>query len=346
MRVLSNRLIFKSVFMCIMFAALIVSLRQYRKTRMDYLSETRMLMGTYVTIKAQNPDSALLRSSIAKSFDVISQVESLMSTYRAESELSKLNAADKPASFAVSQRLWDVLVLSDSLYHQTGEAFDASVKPLIDVWRSAQQNNILPDPDLIKTKLQSIGWDKIVLDVPTHTITFTASGMQLALGGIAKGYAVDEAAAVLRQAGIEHFLIDAGGDIYCEGHPQNKEYWTVGIRNPLNHDDIVAIAEVTQKAIVTSGNYERFYTIQDKQYSQIFDPASGQPVDTALSATVLAPSAAVADGWATALMVMGPVQGVEKVDNADGIEAYIIATEHDDTLYHISNGFSRYLLKN
>ncbi|RJP61220.1 MAG: FAD:protein FMN transferase [Candidatus Auribacter fodinae] len=310
----------------------------------QYLKETRFIMGTYVTITGYHYNHGHLQESITAAFREMQEIDRLMSTYKVNSELTILNNSPKPGTYPVSELLYEVLNISDIVYRETDGAFDVTIKPLMDLWKQAGENNSFPDQRDLNAALNTVGWTHIALNGRETSVSFGKADMQIVLGGVAKGYAVDLASQSLKKAGIQHFMVDAGGDIYCSGHPPRREAWIIGVRDPINTSDILNKLRITNQSVVTSGNYERFYTIDGKHYSQIFYPETGMPVETILSSTVIADTAARADAWATALMVLGPEKGLELINQHPDLEAFIIATSFDGKVtYSKSEHFDSFI---
>ena len=149
--------------------------------------------------------------------------------------------------------------------------------------------------------------------------------MKITLGGIAKGYAVDQAIAALRQRGIKRAIVDAGGDLYALGRPPKRNFWEIGIQNPRKKGGLMGTIKVRDEAVVTSGQYERFFILGGKRYGQILNPRTGEPVmEGTLSVTVLAKDTMTADGLATAIFVLGPKKGLDLAEHLKGVEAIIV----------------------
>lgn len=314
----------------------------YTKGKLKFYKETRMMMGTYVTISAYHTDREYLRATVTEAFRSMEAIASTMTIHNPDSELSKLNKSPKPGIYPLSDSLFEILAMSDRLFETTKGAFDVTAKPLLDLWKSAEKQNRLPSGQDIKKTLQSVGWNKVILYALTKKIAFTVPGIEITLDGIVPGYAADKAVGVLRRAGIQNCLVDAGGEIYCSGQPGKNEFWRVGIRDPFKNDTVLEVLCLKDVSVSTSGNYERFYTIGGKRYTPIFDPRSGRPVEEILSATVIGPVAAITDGWSTAIMVLGSKKGIQLAQKAGHVEAFIISTDGKNFTYHRTPGFSQF----
>ena len=174
--------------------------------------------------------------------------------------------------------------------------------------------------------LSKIGSDKVVLDNRKKSLRFLKNGMEIDLGGIAKGYAVDKAALVLRKSGIKNALIDAGGDIYCIGEKAKGQKWIVGVRDPIEEHRVIEELALQDLAAATSGGYENFLETEGKQYNHIIDPRDGNPVENNLiSVTIIAKDCLTADALATAVSVLGREKGTELINSLDTVGAILIS---------------------
>jgi len=214
--------------------------------------------------------------------------------------------------------LTDALAWSD----RTDGAFDITSASLTDLWKAAEQTNTLPSSHAIETALNTVGAGRITVDGTTVTL---APGTAIDLGAIAKGAIADRLADQLRQSGCDSALIDLGGNIVAVGTRPDGKPFRVGIVDPQNPESLITTVLASDSAVVTSGSYERGYTIGGRRYSHILDPHTGYPVDNdLLSATILAPSAADADALSTACFVMGYEKAAALIDSIDGIEAVFV----------------------
>lgn len=326
----------------VLFAGVFFIAKHLFKTTDDFIREIRQVMGSYMTITAYFEDRQYLKKSIDQAFGEIKKIEALMTPFEETSELSVLNKAPKPGRYKVSDHIWNILNISGKLNEQTGGAFDVTVQPLYNLWKSAAHRNKLPTGEELAGALKSVGWNKIILHEDTKEVEFTVAGMELTFGGIASGYAVDLIANSFRKNGIQNFLIDEGGDIFCSGRPGKRSLWRIGVRDPLKKSNVIKVLSLTDMAVVTSGNYERYYKIGGKNYSQIFSPQTGLPVEQTVSTTVIAKDTVTSDGWATALMVLGADKGMQILRFKKDIEALIIYSDDGKLSVKSTHGFSTY----
>jgi len=289
------------------------------------LERTKFLMGTIVQIKVPlkgEADRARAERAIEKAFEEISRVEGVFSVFKADSEISKINRLGLGRALKISDEVFDLVEKSVEYSKRTDGAFDITVKPLVDLWRAAKARNKLPEDADVRAALAKTGSRNIVLDEAGKAISFRKEGMALDFGGVAKGYATDRAAAILKENGIRNAVVAIGGDIYCLGRRSANRMWDVGIRHPRKKGAMLFDLKLENKAIDTAGDYEQFFLLNGRRYSHIIDPRTGYSIgDNVVSATVVADDAATADILATSLCVLGP-RGLEIARSA-GAEAMI-----------------------
>ncbi len=341
-RVFFERFVLGLFLILMLFVSVFFLGKHFLRSSNDFTREIRPVMGSYMTITAYFSDQKYLKKSIDEAFDEIKQVENIMSPFIETSELSILNKAAKPGRYKVSDHVWNVLLISDRLNKETEGAFDVTIQPLYNLWKMAEARNKIPTDEELRNTLKSIGWDKIVLHHRSKEIEFTVPDMQLTFGGIASGYAIDIIVNSFRESGIKNFLIDEGGDIFCSGQPGTRALWRIGVKDPLNKSRVFKVLEFKDMAVVTSGNYERYYKIGDSSYSQIFSPKTGLPVKQTVATTVIANDTITADGWSTSLMVLGVDRGIEILKNRKDMHALIISSDNGKLTIKSTPGFSNY----
>lgn len=265
-------------------------------------------MGTLaeVTAVAENKDTA--RRAVQAAYQRLEAVERLMSTYRTDSEISQLNSLSAGESLQVSLATFFVLQQSLDIARRSGGAFDITCRPLIQLWREAAEQHKLPTEQQIQQTLSRIGWQHLRLDPESKTVSVEIDDLQVDLGGIAKGYGLDAAAAAMREAGAVGGLVNVGGDVYAFGKRADGDAWTIGIRNAFQPGLMGQLA-ITNLAVTTSGIQQRFFDIQGQRYSHIIDPRTGRPAEQAPSVTVIAKTGIDADAWATVFSVLTVEEG-------------------------------------
>lgn len=255
-------------------------------------------------------------------WDRLIEISWRMNVYDAESDVAKVNKSFK-APVSIGSDTYEVLVMAKKYYEKTRGTFDITVWPIIKLWRAAEGKGKMPTEDEILQVKKSLGAQLIDLPDEDHVQVLNSNTM-VDLGGIAKGYAIDEAARIFREHNVDRFFIDAGGDIYAGGKNCNDELWKVGIKDPRDTSKIVDIVKISDKAVATSGNYERHFKVGNRTFSHIIDPRSGYPQEAVVSASVIADTAIEADAYATALTVLGNHNGTELINNLDSTIASII----------------------
>lgn len=299
-------------------------------------------MGTVVEVSVVAGDAHHAHGALQAAFDEMARLEAMISAFREDSELSRLNREGSMHPVKVSPELFQVIAMSLALSQTMRGAFDITVAPLMRLWSRAARDKILPSPREIEDALRRVGSRHVVVSLEEHTVSFAVQGMALDLGGIAKGYAVDRAVAVLKERGIEAALVNAGGDVFAYGAKPGNQPWRVGMRHPRNPQALLAALPLADKAVVTSGDYERCFWVEGKRYSHIVDPRKGLTVLKTASVTLVASGAAYADGLATGVLVLGPEEGLALVDSLPHVEAAVVTEGGRGELeLRISSGFRR-----
>ncbi len=292
-------------------------------------------MGTTVEIKVWTSDDDAARAAIGAGFDEIARIERLMTTWREDSDISRVNAAAGQHPVEVSPETLECVGRSLEFSRRSGGAFDVTFYALHGLWKFDQDLEAkLPDPAEVKKRIKLIDWRKVVIDAGKHTIFLKEAGMRMNLGGIAKGYAVDRATAVLRQRGFKDAIVQAGGDLMLSGSKGGRP-WQAGIRDPRGpRDAYFAVATVTDHAFSTAGDYERFFFVGGKRYHHIIDPKTGYPATRARSVTIWAPDATTADGLDDGVLIMGAEAGMKMID-AMGPQVGCVIVDADNQV-HVS----------
>lgn len=301
---------------------------------------TATFMGTnwYVALYSQDIDSA--NRAFERAWAVIDEIDRDLSNYRGDSELNRLcRAAPHPHPIPVKNHLWCVLRAADRISRETGGAFDVTIGPLTKLWRRARLQKRLPDAERIAETRERVGYQMVRYDTQRQAIQLTKAGMQLDLGGIAKGYAVDQAMAAIRQVGIDRALVNGGGDLAVGAAPPNSTGWRIAIASlaPQSPADYLILADA---AVATSGDAWQFLEIDGKRYSHIVDPQTGMGSTRRSTVSVLAPTCMRADGWASALSVLPRDQGLRLIRNEPKLEAMLITVDEDNQpIRRETNGF-------
>jgi thiamine biosynthesis lipoprotein len=261
-------------------------------------------LGTFVTISASGPDRATTLQAISAAFAEFNRADAMMSIHRADSELARVNTSAATNAVFVSPELFAVLQLAQNISFQTDGAFDITIRPLADLWGFIWKQHRLPTSEELERTLPLVNFRNIKLDPTESAVRFLESGVSIDLGGIGKGVAVDWAIEKLKSLGVTNAMVKAGGDLRVSGAPPGQTHWTVQLEDPNKEGHRVHIP-LRDAALSTSGNYENFFEVDGRRYSHILNPRFGLPVEGIAACTVIAPSCAESDAWATALFVHG-----------------------------------------
>jgi len=341
----NRKFIFALTALIIIFISYLLVNRLNDKGLVAVESPNKIVMSTIARAVAVAPDEKIARLSINAAFEKIYRVEKLMNRYDPNSQLSGVNKLAAREPVRVDNELFDILQQSVYYSKLSDGAFDITVGPLVDLWRKCAEANSMPTDEQLAEVKKIIGCDKLLLDANDFSVRFAAEGMKLDLGGIAKGFAVDLAVAEMKKAGAVGGLIDLGGQIGCFGTTEKRGKWIIGVRNPAKSEDNKIIARLTlsDAAVSTSGNYERFYKIGDKRFSHIFNPATEKIADQLSSVTIITSNGTEADALSTAVSVMGAEKGLELIEKTENTEAVIIKAGGQDLIK--SSGAQQYLIE-
>lgn len=309
------------------------------------VEDTRDFMGTSIQVKVSidvREDDKKAKDAIAEAFAEIKRVEDIFSVYNPDSEISAVNRLKAGEEKTLSPDAFDLIKRSVEYSRVTAGAFDITIKPLVDLWREARENNKIPEEAAVKEALLRVGYEGIVLDGVKHTISFKKDGMVLDFGAIAKGYATDVAIGALKRNGIDSAVVRSGGNIYCLGKKTGEEMWKVGIQHPRDKNKLFMDIKLKDEAIDTAGDYEKYFILDQKRYSHIIDPRTGYPIgDDVVSSTVMAPDAVSADALSTAFAILGPEKGIACAETIKGIDAILVFKRNNDFKVVMTEGIKK-----
>lgn len=315
-------LILVAVLLAVPFAIRFYNLYQYHLEK-----QTRFMMDTYVTIYAVGPQR-ISSPAINLAMNRMQEIDVKFNALNPESPVYAFNHKGLPIS---DPEILGVVRSALQIARDSDGLFDITVAPLIETWGFYGDSPQLPDEREIKTSLAKVDYRRLVLK--DGRLEKERNDIHIDLGGIAKGYAINQAAKVLRDEGVTSALIDAGGDVYALGK-KGREPWKVGLRNPRGND-LLGYLEVEDLAVMGSGDYERFFIKDGKRYHHIFNPKTGYPAEGVRSTTLIYEDPMAADAWNTAIFVLGPKDGLKRVDKIPGMEA-VVVTSSGDVLYSSS----------
>ncbi len=300
-----------------MVIAVLLSVVIIQKYRLKPLKQTEMIMGTLVEITVIPGNEKAIREA----FEALKKVDALMSTYKEDSEISILNREGKAQ---VSEETLEVIEDAINFSNLTDGAFDITCRPLINLWKRAKKEEKVPTEEEIEEAISLVDYQRIILEA--NQIRLEKKGMQIDLGGIAKGYAVDKAIEALKKNSIKRALVNAGGDLYALGTDRQGEKWQIGVQDPREEDKIIDIIKVKDKAVATSGDYRRYFTLEGKRFSHIVNPKTGLTVqDVPMSVTIIGPDATTTDALSTGVFVLGPEEGMKLIESLPEVEGMIIS---------------------
>ena len=276
----------------------------------------------------------------------LDEINKSMSTFRKDSEISKFNALKQTGEeFYISDDFFNVMTVSQNIYVLTGGAWDGTIEPILNLWGFGNSENKkrIPSKSEIKTLLADIGFNNIEMSA-NHYLVKRKASISLDFSSIAKGYGVDQVAALIRIDGIKNYLVEIGGEVFAQGLRKDGKKWKIGINNPLKEspfDQVYKAVSLQDKGFATSGDYRNYFECQGKQFSHILDPRNGYPINNGVvSVSIVADTCTFADGLATAVMVLGHKKGIELVNSLSNTECLIVVQADDETLTdYYSKGF-------
>jgi thiamine biosynthesis lipoprotein len=286
-----------------------------------WIARDEAIMGTAIRVELWCDDRAAGDAAIDAVIDEMHRIDRAMSPYKADSELSRLNREAALAPVAVSPELFDLVARSIGFSQLSGGAFDityASIGHLYDYRRG-----IRPTDEAIAHAQAAVGYRHLILDEATHTIRYAREGVRIDLGGFAKGHAVENAAAILAQRGVEHAIVTAGGDSRLLGDRRGRP-WNIAIRDPRRAGEVVALLPLADVAISTSGDYERFFEEGGVRHHHLIDPRTGRSPRDVHSVTIVAADGLTSEALSKTVFVLGVEQGLALIDRLPGVDAVVI----------------------
>lgn len=302
-------------------------------------------MGTEFTIRAwakqgQADDLTLL---IGKAFDRVAELNQICSDYLPDSEINQFAKSPSRYPIEVSDDLFDLFAIAGELHSESGGAFDITAGPLIRLWRMTRKNRRMPTREQLSSAKERTGFQNLELDERNKTITKKIDGMLFDLGGIAKGYAADEALEILRDGGFPRALVAASGDIVVGEAPPNEEGWKVGIETLELDTELknLQVVVLENQAISTSGDTRQYIELNGSRYSHIVSTKTGLGLTERIGASVIAPNAVTSDTHATIVTLLGEKEGLQFIRNKRGVECQIAVIIDDQEVFTRTDGFLR-----
>jgi len=287
----------------------------------EWIGDSRPMMGTEVTVYLWHDDVTEGNEAVEAVFAEVVRIDDLMSTYREDSLMSQINRDAANGPVAAGDELFNLIVRSLDMSVLTLGAFDITYDSVGQHYDFREGRR--PDAATIEEELESIDYRLVTADRATRTIEFAREGVRINLGGIAKGYAVEQGVDILRAKGIQHAIVTAGGDSRLLGDRHGKP-WMVGVRDPRKDGEIAVRIPLENDAISTSGDYERFFDEDGIRYHHIIEPDTGTPAGEVHSATIVGPDAVITDALSTSVFVMGVDQGLRLIATLPDYEGIVI----------------------
>jgi thiamine biosynthesis lipoprotein len=295
-----------------------------RPAARGWCSRDEVIMGTAVRVELWSDERAAGADAMAAVMAEMDRIDRLMSPYKPESELSRINSDAAAQAVPVSAELFDLIARSIDFSVLSEGAFDitfASAGHLYDYRRQVRPS----DEELARARA-AIGYRNLILDASMHTVRFARAGVRIDLGGFAKGHAVDRGAAILQRRGISHAIVSAGGDSRILGDRQGRP-WTIGIRDPRQAGDVIAVLPLQDVALSTSGDYERYFEEGGVRFHHVLDPRTGKSPSGVRSVTVIAADGLTSEALTKTVFVLGVARGMALVESQPGVDAVVIDGE-------------------
>jgi thiamine biosynthesis lipoprotein len=276
-----------------------------------------------LTVVSDNSDWAAQR--IAEAVEEIRRIERLLTTFNEESQTNLINRFAGIRPVKVDKEIFDLIERSKRLSRLTQGAFDISYGSVDkSLWNFDKNMTSLPDAETAKASVHLINYKNILLDEDRCTVFLKEKGMRIGFGGIGKGYAAEKAKQLMQQQGVESGIVNAAGDLAAWGFQPDGKEWTIGIADPDSSHHPFSYLTISNMAVATSGNYEKFITVNGKKYSHTINPKTGLPVTGIKSVTIISPNAEIADAMATPVMIMGVKVGLDLINQVNALACIIV----------------------
>lgn len=294
------------------------------------------LMGNQFQISVIGPNENWCNEKINLAIEEIRRIEKLLTTFSTESITYQINENAGIQPVVVPDEVFELIKRCQMISQMTQGAFDISYGGLDKkFWNFDTKMTSLPDPELAKKSVELINYKNIIINELDNSIFLKLKGMRIGFGGIGKGYAAEMAKKILKENGVENGIVNASGDLSAWGFQENGKPWTIGVADPNHRNQIFSTFNITNTAVATSGNYEKFVMIGNKKYSHTIDPKTGFPVRGIKSVTIIAQNAEIADALATPVTVMGIEVGMDFINQLKNIGCIII--DDNDHKYFSNN---------
>lgn len=304
--------------------AMVVVTALPRAAHAEWYNRTDGIMGTRIYVELWDTSETHSKQCIDAVMAEMHRIDDLMSHYKPESQLSKINQHGTEAPVVVDKELFDLIKLSTHYSEITDGAFDITYASVGYLYNYPE--HIHPTEEQIQAALPAVNWRNMKFDDTNHSVFFEHKGMRIDLGGIGKGYAVDRGIEILQQRGIEHAVVTAGGDTRIIGDRMGRD-WLVAIRHPDDPTKVVTRIPLSNAAVSTSGDYERFFDENGVRYHHIIDPKTGHSASKVRSATIIGPTATQTDGMSKTAFVLGPEKALEIINRMPEYDAVFVGPD-------------------
>jgi thiamine biosynthesis lipoprotein len=294
--------------------------------------ETLILMGTKFEITAVADSKAIATNAVSKGIEEIERIESLISSWQPTSQTSEINRNAGIQEVLVDKELFDLIERALKVSALTDGAFDISFAGVYQLYQFDRAEHELPSTEFLKEATSKIDFNKIILNREKHSVFLAEEGMKIGFGAIGKGFAANKARqAMMAVTGVKGGIVNASGDLVIWGENGSEEAWPIQISDPKDIDKTIGTLHIRNASVVTSGDYEKYFTNNGKRYAHIIDPASGLPTTGIKSVTVVCPDGELGDALATSVFVLGTEKGIALINKLKNTEALII-TDQDEVL--------------
>ena len=287
------------------------------------------LMGVRFELTAVSDNEKLARESIDEAIKEIKRIEDLISSWDPNSETSEINRNAGLKAVKVSSELFDLIVRSKKISALTNGLFDISFASVDKIWKFDGSQTNIPSEENVKASVAKINYQNIILNKEKQTVFLKEKGMKIGFGAIGKGYAANKAKAKMLTMGIKDGVVNAGGDLITWGKMEHGGDWSIGIANPKEKDQVIGWLIINDLAVVTSGNYEKFFIADGKKYSHIINPITGYPASRTRSVTIICKDAELSDALATSVFILGDSKGIELINQLKNIECLVVTAQNE-----------------
>ena len=309
---------------------------QWNATRSQIFSKVQKLMGNRFEISVVSEDEKWANERIESAISEIHRIEQLLTTFKPTSQTNQINVQAGIKPVRVDKEVFELIQRSLRISNLTQGAFDITYGSIDkSLWNFDLKITSLPDKDTAKNMVKLIDYQKVILNQNDYSVLLKDVGMRIGFGGIGKGYAAEMAKQLMIREGVKSGVVNASGDLTTWGNQPNGKQWTIGIADPNHKNKTFSSINISNMAVATSGDYEKFVMINNKRYSHTINPKTGLPVTGIKSVTIIAPNAELADSLATPVMVMGVKIGLDLINQIKGIACVII--DDNDKMFTSKN---------